>query len=89
MSNCILASWASSRVGLAVDAGEGELVRVSLVAADSAPRTRTRGLVADGASEETLAATGWAQDQNVLCSCSSGRWRAVDQAAVETRAELR
>src|SRR5258708_10837014 len=50
--------------GLAVDAGE-------LVEKPSKPliahrEPATRGLVADGASQETLAATGRAQDQNIV-----------------------
>src|SRR6202035_4018370 len=45
----------------------------------------TRGLVADGASQETLAATGRAQDQNIVVLVQpAAAGEAVDQAAVET-----
>src|SRR5207302_2937150 len=44
--------------GLAVDAGEGELVEKPGKPLIAHREPATRGLVADGASEETLAATG-------------------------------
>lgn len=90
MSNCIRASWASSRValpsgGLAVDAGEGELVEKPSKPLIAHREPATRGLVADGASQETLAATGRAQDQNIVVLVQpAATGEAVDQAAVET-----
>src|SRR5207237_2411402 len=71
--------------GLAVDAGEGELVEKPGKPLIAHREPATRGLVADGASEETLAATGRAQDQNVVVLVQpAAAGEAVDQAAVET-----
>src|SRR5580704_8718626 len=71
--------------GLAVDAGEGEFVEKPGKPLIAHREPATRGLVADGASEETLAATGRAQDQNVVVLVQpAAAGEAVDQAAVET-----
>src|SRR5580693_9190810 len=71
--------------GLAVDAGEGELVEMPGKSLIAHREPATRGLVADGASEETLAATGRAQDQNIVVLVQpAATGEAVDQAAVET-----
>src|ERR1700752_4030762 len=71
--------------GLAVDAGEGEFVEKPGKPLITHQEPATRGLVADGASQETLAATGRAQDQNVVVLVQpAAAGEAVDQAAVET-----
>src|SRR4029077_6751777 len=71
--------------GLAVDAGEGEFVEKPGKPLIAHREPATRALVADGASEETLAATGRAQDQNVVVLVQpAAAGEAVDQAAVET-----
>jgi len=71
--------------GLAVDAGEGELVEKPGEPLITHREPVTRGLVAEGASDETLAGTGRAQDQNVVVLVQpTAAGEAVDQAAVET-----
>jgi hypothetical protein len=71
--------------GLAIDAGKGELVEKPGQPLIAHREPVTRGLVAEGASDETLAGTGRAQDQDVVVLVQpTAAGEAVDQAAVET-----
>jgi hypothetical protein len=69
----------------APDAGESELVKKPGQPLIAHREPVTRGLVAESASDKTLAGTGRAQDQNVVVLVQpTAAGEAVDQAAVET-----
>src|SRR5712671_4586288 len=71
--------------GLAVDAGEGELVEKPGEPLIAHREPITRRLVAESASDKAFAGAGRAQDQNVVVLVQpAAAGEAVDQAAVET-----